>query len=232
MGSYYSKPHIEKNVVNYFLQFPNIIESEGKVVNDKKFGEWKYYNINGTIKYICSYKDNKLLGNFTEFYPNGKVQYIHYYYNCRKLYSVFFDESEILKYCDVYVEIPVNIIKMRIEYYPESFPDKNGNKIFPKKTVLNYDINGELTGEYFEYYYNTGRWSIQEPYIFAPINNETSCPFYRYGFYNKYGETLQEIPFNQYIKVKGHYLCGQKNGNWYRFDESTGAMNPVYNDTL
>ncbi len=205
-----------------------ILETEGAMLEGKRYKQWNYYFSSGRIKEVSNYNvrgelhgdlitydkfgtlvskanyvENKINGEYTEYYYNGRVALTGFYKLGLKdsvwtEYGFFKKKSYEKRYKN---DVPHS---KWVYYYPES-------QTIQKEE--NY-INGVKTGNFREYYYN-GRLSKVSFYK----NNLLDSIYYEY------------LPNGEY-SVKGEFNLGLKSGIWetYREDGNIYSIGNFEND--
>ncbi len=165
------------------------IKAEGKYMDNKRIGEWKYYHENGNIEQIGSFNEQgNANGEWKWFYPSGKVLRIDQYKN---------------GLLDGY----------SVEYYENGKILSEGNYIEDEKDGFWYFRNGDavLQGSYFEdmrsgkwqYFYTKGGQLMFEGSFVDDL------PEGKHVYYWENGK----------IKEEGSFAGYKKQGIWKKFDE-------------
>jgi len=187
--------------MNYFTP-QGVKKTEGLYIDNKKEGEWKYYDYYGKLATTENFYHDKLDGVTTYYYSNGKVKDSAYYTD---------DEKD-----GYYVSYHING-KMDIQGW-----FVNGNK---EGDWNYYDLKGNLIKHYF--YANGNLHGHSDFYDAKGLLSEQH--FYRYGYIDKiflFDSTGTHIVY-KYISDKGNgkYLYTYDNGNTsHEFSYVNGSM--------
>jgi|GEM_PF-1760782 len=74
-GEIISQGERKKGTLDFAAYYQNGVKSsEGTVGKLGSEGEWKFYSYNGSLEKIENYKDDKQVGEYKEFYPNGELE--------------------------------------------------------------------------------------------------------------------------------------------------------------
>jgi len=159
----------------YCKEYDNgILIAEGKYVNDKKVGEWKFYNSEGKLIEKGSFVNGRPDGVWYSFYPSGKIQRIEHYDSgvLNGEFIEFNEDSSIMahgSYVDG-LEDGRWFYSLGDVYYEISYAngELNGSfKIYDRDShqliVLNNYSHGVLNGK--QYYYVNGRPKLEAYYV-------------------------------------------------------------------
>lgn len=91
---------------------------EGSFENGKKEGEWRFYNLDGSVSYIKNFKKNLPRGFFAKYYNN--VPFIRYYYINSSKYllsgNCIFDQKT--RNCNIYTQAEhLTVLKGKNYFY-------------------------------------------------------------------------------------------------------------------
>ena len=213
--------------------FNGEIETEGQMLNGKRYKQWNYFFRSGNIKEIsnynvdgllngdlisyddfgtivskASYIKNKIDGEYLEFYYNGRVA-------LRGFYKLGFRDS-------VWTEFGQNKFGQNrnisfLKRYKDDLPNSKWTYYYPNTNIIKKEesySNGIKDGFFNEYYYN----------------RKLAKSYY-------YKNNLQEGEYNEFfpdgtISVKGNFNNGLKDGLWetYREDGTIFSIGNFKND--
>lgn len=208
---------IKNNNNEIFIDNCNLLS---KTYYDKgiKQSIYQEFYIDGSIKLICNYINNKKYGLFVKYHQNGnmciKCEFFHD--SMINNYKVFHYNGSIkLNYnynINGYLDGEI------VEYYNNKLSTKNNNdqliensnytvdEVFPKVKLISNYCNGELNGNYM-YYHNNQKLKINCSYV----NHEI------HGLYKEYDERGNLI-------LQCNYNNGELHGPYmkynYYFDSS------------
>lgn len=205
-GSVIHEAEKEGKELDFVGYWPHGIKKvEGKYINGKKHGVWKYYDHNGVMSTEEVYKKDKLHGIIKEYYPNGKL------------------ESEV-KYRSDDADGPNTAWHYNGELKREGWSDDDewiGDWYF-------YRTDGTMSSH--RYYVNSELLGFQNYYSVAGLLEETKE--YRYDnligsvFYDSTGKELESVVLeNATGEFKNHYPNGKPFFTGYYKD---GAANGKY----
>lgn len=150
-------------------------------INGMKQGYWRVDYPNGNPKYIGFFKNDKPVGKFTRFYPDGKIQSEAYFYNNSQYSSVkFYNQAQRIIATGRYFEKLKDSIW---NYY------SNEGKLIKTETYK----NGKLDGESKLYFLHSND-------IFEICN-------YKEGV--KHGE-YRQFYTEGVLKIKARYCNGER----------------------
>lgn len=236
-------------IENYIEYFPNSLKIKlmGGLLEDKKFGVFREYDLEGNVinGYIYNYdtlvaqgiilSDGNYEGEWTIFYSNGNILAKGTYENGRRngLWTYYYENGKIEQIGKFTDEIPSGEWKW---YYPngqiKAYEFYRKGKI--EGTVYEYDEQGnEITkGDYYN--------GIREGVWFYHINNHKETGEYTMGLKNglwKHYYKNGKLEFignfdegqpkgkhtyyhpNGVKKKEGKYLIGKENGIWKVYSE-------------
>lgn len=113
--------------------FGNNLIIEGQVINNKKIGTWHFYNQEGIITKTLNYKNDKEIGPFITYYPNGNKREVRSHINVDKgIISNYYPNGKQLCHMVFNDDASVNIEKTK-------FFDNKGKQldVIKSKTVTN-----------------------------------------------------------------------------------------------
>lgn len=194
--------------IDYIRNYPDGKRSiEGQIIDDKRTGEWKYFDKYGNLTTLEKYKDGKLTDTLKEFFSNGQLQSFSVVNEGRRdglfqVFNIFGDLVSEGYYSDGDYD------SQWIGYYSDgSFSYKNfyvqGRK---QGYQLSYDVNGKSNR--IDEYDNDLIISHTE---FDTTENIMS----QMGEYD--GEIQLKDPTNSYVTFIGHYKNGTADGSFKWF---------------
>lgn len=179
-----------------------------------KQGVWKKYYRTDTLFSVCTFKDDKRIGSFLTYSPNGKLQTRLVYrgttgisdaqlfdesgavigkgkYIGQERDSVwtFFDEKGVLTSRESYLKGKKN--GLTVDFYPDGKPARSANY-----------LAGQLDGPYVEYF-ATGKTKVEGKMEAGD-----------------YEGTLRIFHPNGKVWQEGQYVNGLREGVWVTFDET------------
>ncbi|MBN1790863.1 MAG: toxin-antitoxin system YwqK family antitoxin [Bacteroidales bacterium] len=201
-------------VVNAFLYNDSGIKlGEGIITSEgKKEGEWKYFNMDGTIRSSGNYSNNLEQGTWKYYFGNGKTEQTGVFKNGRAdgLWKWYYVNGGI---------------KREEEYF-------EGKE---EGVSIEYDTLGNIitSGSYFdgqkegEWIYQAGDYSEKGVYI-GDLKDGKWQAFYRDGKLKYEGNFVQGNPDGEHvfyypngqIKEINYYVMGISEKNWKKFDEN------------
>lgn len=214
---YIDDKNVKSGYWKYLYASSSALKSEGNY-DDKglRTGAWKFYYEDGTVREKCTFKDDKLQGEYFKYHPNGRVMN-HLFYNEGK-----FDGKQHVYYSNGNLK---NI-----------YPYKNGvmegeetgyymtGKLKYKTTVT----AGEYTGVYETFYENDSPYKVLT--LGKTGKNGMAKEFFNYPKGAVYAEGLYEN--DQVVgEWKYYYFSGKlfssgsfnkkglKDGIWKTFNE-------------
>ncbi|MFH1005633.1 MAG: toxin-antitoxin system YwqK family antitoxin [Bacteroidota bacterium] len=228
-----------KTVMSNFFFQGNILESEGKYVNQKRDGVWKFYLGKDILGSEENYKNGKKDGLEKNYFPNGKLseektwkdsiqhgQWKQYYddgtIKSFGTYNNGFLEGEVKYY------FPGNIISVEghfqhsVKHGKWTYYNRDGNIII---NIENYNT-GLLEGEFAEWYEKDGKPKSKGQFKkgredgkwitwFANRNVQIEIE-YKLGDYHG---SFVEYYENGKKKTEGNYFFGNKTGKWIEWNE-------------
>ncbi len=169
----------------------NILKYEGQFLNDKPFGEFRYYYPDKKLKTIVDYSKNGELSKAITYYPEGKKMSDGTYWKQKKDSTWrYYNDSDTL---------------LSIELYDKGVKTGVWSIFYPSSGKLYQTINYKADmkeGDWIEYYEN-GTIKSKSNYQKDVLNG-----LFKH-FYSS-GKT----------KVSGTYSNGLKSGTWMYFKES------------
>ncbi len=172
---------------NFYHFDGNRFFAEGKLVNEKGEGYWKYYFASGHLRAEGMQKDDKRDGTWKFYYENGKLQSVEQF-------------SADLADGPVTVYYPGGALKKTMTYRNDKIEGvvqyyNIYNVLVTKEEYLNGELHGQIKN-----YYNDGR--LKSEFIYK--NGKLDGPYTIY--YN-----------DQTKKEQGVYEAGEANGNFTEF---------------
>ncbi|MES2516393.1 MAG: hypothetical protein V4580_19720 [Bacteroidota bacterium] len=188
---------------NFLYAKTAILKSEGNF-DDKgeKTGQWKFYYEDGVLKEKCSFKNNKLDGEYIKFHNNGKM-IEHLFYKDGKydgVQTVYYSNGNIKN---------VYTYKNNVQDGEESGYYRTG-KLAYKSDAKNNSFNGLYTS-----YYENG--SVKKTYMFTNgVKAGQSKEYFNHPKDQVYGE--------------GNYENNFATGEWkYYFDDGKLSLAGMLN---
>tara|TARA_B100000902_G_scaffold365015_1_gene385505 strand:- start:316 stop:1839 length:1524 start_codon:yes stop_codon:yes gene_type:complete len=211
------------------------IETEGEMLEGKRYKQWNYYHNSGKIKEVSNYNfEGKLDGDLISFdeygtlvskanYKKNKIdgEYLEYYYDgniaLRGYYILGYKDSVWTEYQPYKVGFNRSVNISFEKRYKNDLPHSNWIYYYPNSNYIQKEEtyrDGLKNGTFKEYFYNNR--------ISKVIN-------YTNNFLN--GEYLEYLPSGQ-KSVVGEYQNGLKVGIWetYREDGSLFSVGNYEND--
>jgi len=182
-----------------------VIKTNGKTVENKKQGKWKYFYKNGNLKIEAEYLDDIPNGEWKFYYKNGNLKEVGFY--SKENWTPFMERMR----------------KSGSKNPEEHYLNKTGEwKEFYEngklKKIGKYATNGTQFGEWIEYYENE---TIKKIYFFQNNGQITGNwnEYYNNGKLKKFRDTItgewREYYENGNIKNSGIFpLNGLPTGEW------------------
>ena len=200
------------------------LSNEVHYFDDSREGKTTDYYNNGKILRVKTYKNNMIDGDFTEYYRNGQIkakgtykdnlrdgEFKFYSENNKYLGSVFYKNKEIIKntlnkedmedlsasfeFADMALflrSVTRDIVGATTDVYPNGKP----------KIYMPYNVNGELHGDYIEFYEN-GQVSYK-------ITYENGLRQGKSITYLENGKIIEETNYIDGKKEKEHLFYDEK----------------------
>ncbi len=197
-----------------FAQQVNQTDAQGR-----KQGPWQKTYSNGALRYKGQFKDNHPYGEFTYYYPTGKVSAISVYsddgavahtrtfhLNGKPMAEGRFVNRKKDSTWNFYSDVDGKLVAK--ENYRDDKKDGKAIVYYPSSgkpaEIITYK-NGKKDGEYLKYFPDDSL------YIQGYYKDDTLE-----GPYKVYG-------VNGHLQIEGSYLKGMQNGTWITYD-STGKV--------
>ena len=192
----------------------------------RKQGEWKVFDGNGNLKFTGKFQDDRPVGEFTYYYPDGKVRAVIHH-------------------------LPREEVAYATLYHPNGVIMAEGKYIGQQKdSVWNYysDVDGELVSvEIYEDRVRQGTWKTYYPdgQVAEEVNYKDGLeqgPWVQYftdGSIKAKGEyhegklegLMQHFHVNGKVHISGEFRDGKKTGTWMYFNEEMDTTKKeVYKD--
>ncbi len=189
--------------IRYDLIFPNGMKYvSGELKDDKRTGEWVYYDHYGNVSSRYNYKDGEVDGDAFTYFENGKVETKAEYEEGKK-------NGLYLEY-NVFGELIVEGTYKDGQPEGEWYNYQNDGTL----KLERYFVNGDLHGFYKEYAVNgkLDSWAEYdkgrdiEHLLMDTVENVAQ----RYGEYN--GKVELKDPLNNYVYFSANYKNGEIDG--------------------
>lgn len=201
-------------VINAFLYNDEGIKlGEGIITNEgKKEGDWKYFNVDATLRAKGKFANNLEQGNWNYYFANGKTEQAGTYKNGKinGLWKWYYSNGEL---------------KREEEYF-------EGKE---EGISVEYDTLGSIitSGSYFdgmkegEWLYKAGDYSEKGKYT-GDLKDGKWQAFYNDGTLKYEGDFVQGNPDGEHmfyypngrIKEANYYVMGISEKNWKKYDEN------------
>jgi uncharacterized protein len=169
--------------------------SKGNYMNGKRDDIWEYYHSNGKLISKGNYVNDKADGIWEYYNPNGELVSKSSYINGKLIKELSLTENKKL-----FIPRKLSSNDSRYTEHNNSQPIKDGVR------VNQYDIEGNKTG-YWEEYYNNGNLHTKGNYVNGNVDGY-------WEYYHRNGNLLS----------KGNYVDGERYGYWEIY-YSNGKIN-------
>ncbi len=199
------------------------------ITQSMKSGEWKWYYENGNIKSKVTYFNDKKNGECYDYYENGKLERTQLFIKNGTLSEVInyydskgnsLDKGTVKNGTGILKKYNQGILSKNVTYKNgktssiEEFYDNGKLKKHYNYNIEGEELDGELDGEWKEYYKNghlktLGMYSI---ILFPPFNQTGKNDTWKY--YHKNGK----------LRMIGKLDNGEKLGEWKEYDENGNLL--------
>ncbi|GAB4258667.1 MAG: hypothetical protein Kow0079_15910 [Vicingaceae bacterium] len=216
--------------VNQFFENGNLKMSGNYLITDKdsikvsvKNGIFKYFHSNGNIKAIINYSYDYETGTSYFYDESGKLKRVKVIENNGSIYNIY--DNDTVNVIDEKGRKQGKWINIAQSYLE--------NNCYYKPYQIKYYKDDKPTGiwEYFDSY---GEWLVEKIIWQDSINSY--CKKYFFGKIIEEGYMINEIQNGEwrvydykkgYLKYKGSYNCGVKEGVWQEFKKNGKLLKEV-----